>query len=132
SACFSCSIFSAAGLIFDPSHATCTPPANVRYLDCVAGSLFPGQNCEPIVACERSFVSGGRMTVDNEAVGSRPFTCRVPWYEPKKNSLFRLMGPPSVPPNWFCFRVARDCPAAFLKNELALKMSLRRNSQASP
>src|SRR3981189_2192587 len=118
--------------MFEPSQATCTPPANVKYAGFAAGVLFAGQNCARMVAAERSSVSGGRMIVDNEAVGSSPFTCLVPWYEPKKNNLSRLMGPPKVPPNSFCFRVVLGCPVAYRKNALALKMSLRTNSQASP
>src|SRR3977135_254621 len=113
--------------MFEPSHATCTPPANVKYAGFATGVLFAGQNCAPMVAAERSLVSGGRMIVDNEAVGSRPFTCRVPWEEPKKTNLARLIGPPKGPPNWFCFKVALGCPVAFRKNALALKMSLRTN-----
>src|ERR1700730_4168860 len=118
--------------MLEPSHATCTPPANVMYADCRAVALFAGQNCEPIVATERSLVNGGRITVDKEAVGSTPLTCRVSWYEPKKNILSFFIGPPIVPPNWFCFRGGRGCLAAFRKKALALKMSLRTNSQASP
>ena len=53
---------SATGLIFDPSHATCVPPACVRYpvAGCPAAFRCPaGQNCPPNDAAERSEVSIG-------------------------------------------------------------------------
>ena len=103
---------------------TAGPPARRR-------EWFAGQNCAASVAADRSSASGGRIRFDTD-VGSSPFTCRVPWYDPKKNSLFFLTAPPAVAPNWFCFRFGFGCPVALRKNALALKTSLRRNSHRLP
>ena len=90
-----------------------------------------GQNCAASAEAERSSVSGGRTGLDVEVV-SRPLICRVPWKELKKKSLSRRMGPPSVAPYWFCLRFGFGWPVELRKNVLALKMSFRTNSQASP
>jgi hypothetical protein len=52
----------------------------------------------------------------------------VPWYAPKKNSLFRTMGPPSVPPYWLRFSVSVSEAKAFR----ALRAPLRKNSKMLP
>src|SRR5262245_26540455 len=57
-------------------------------------------------------------------------SCRmvVPWYPPKKNSLFLVIGPPIVPPNWLRLIVSRLVAKAFR----ALKIPLRTNSNRLP
>src|SRR5579871_1780692 len=82
-----CSNFSEIGLIFDPSRATATPPC------C---PLLP-PNSAPSAAADRSLVRGGRNTDADPAVDS-PLRCCVPWYEPKKNVLSFLIGPPKTNP----------------------------------
>src|SRR5208282_2900745 len=61
-------IASAAGLMFEPSGATATPPKN---------PLWPPK-IAPRAAGERSLVKGGSSTVLAE-VDETPFFCRVPW-----------------------------------------------------
>src|SRR6202041_1987939 len=75
---FAFRIATATGLMFDPSHATCAPPACVKYPS--AGwpdeSRCPaGQNCAPSVAADRSEVSSGRIGFCSPL---SPFTSVVP------------------------------------------------------
>src|SRR5580704_8105515 len=69
-------ILRATGLMLDPSHATCTPPAKLAVF---TTGLFWGQNAAPSAAADRLFVScDGRLTVA-EPSAATPFNWRVPW-----------------------------------------------------
>src|SRR5512140_384658 len=90
---FACNIARATGLIEAVvsvarlRQSSCLPPAKVRYRESgwpLAVLRLPGQNCAASLAAERSLPSAGRMRFATE-VGSNPFTCRVPWYEPNTN-----------------------------------------------
>ena len=50
----------------------------------------------------------------------------------EEEGLFFLMGPPKLPPNWFCRNSARPMPALFAKKSLAFSLSLRKYSYAPP
>src|SRR5438128_12640743 len=52
----------------------------------------------------------------------------VPWYAPKKKSLFFTIGPPKVPPYWLRFSVSRSEANALR----ALRAPLRTNSKRLP
>ena len=71
----------AVGLMFDPSGLIATPPD---------APLMPPKSW-PSSACDRSFVNGGELKLEVQAIrdwpAATPFTCRVPWYELKKSNL---------------------------------------------
>src|SRR5260370_11123176 len=57
---------------------------------------------------------------------SMPLTVRRPSYDPKINVLSFLMGPPNVPPNWFCLNPGLG--AGEKVKARAFRTSLRKNS----
>src|SRR5215469_9681569 len=116
----------AIGLMLEPSDLTATPPK---------APFIPPKSC-PSAVDDLSPVKGGELKLDVQAIldcpAATPFTCRVPWYEPKKKSLSFWIGPPRENPNWFCLRFARGWPMRFRKKSLAFRTSLRRNSKIVP
>src|SRR5579859_4604684 len=108
------------------------------------GSILLPENGAPKLICRPLHVGEANVVQSPPSIWAVGIKARfaagccrvsVSWYPPKKNNLFFLMGPPTVPPNWLRFRpsVRRRPSAPRPANGLvALTMSLRRNSNRSP
>src|SRR6266403_4020917 len=88
---------------------------------------------EARLAAERSAGRMGNAGLLICVPGERALRWRVPWELTKKKPNFSFTtGPPKLPPKMFCLTGGRFSPAALRKNSLAFKVSLRKNSYASP
>src|SRR5215471_8973311 len=82
---------------------------------------MPRSDRLPLTSC------GVKVVLGLEVAGRSK---REPWKSAKKNSLFFLTGPPTVPP--YSFQRGRGRPLKLLDHSLALKKSLRRYSNRLP
>ena len=88
-----------------------------------AGAAIAGAE---VRAVNRATISERTAITDGDGSYMIPFL--PPWYEPKKNALSVLMGPPMSPPKTFRLSTGRSTPAAFRNGLLAFKASSRKYS----
>src|SRR5215471_21720951 len=98
----------------------------------LAGMILPG-NGAPVAGSMTGLVEAEKLPARSSAVGGKELSMdwerrRSPSYEKKKNDrpfplkCGRITGPPTLPPNWFCFRIGVVAANALR----ALTASLRR------